>query len=138
MFKCRRILYEIVLVAVIVLSLYCLIWLIPLYLFGSFYVLLKLLHLEKIIFPDLFFILIFSSIIWAFMFKMKSKQWKFRLIQDAGIIFFGLPFSHVVLSVFHVGIDDGMPYPYPLIFMGLITFFLVQLSHWRNLSRVVS
>ena len=130
----RRILYETVLAAVIVLYLFSLIWLIPLYFIGFFYSLVKMLHLEKIIFPDVFFILILSSILWAFLFKMKSKQWKFRLIQDAGIIFFGLPFSHIVLGCFHVGIDDGMPEPYPFIFMGLITFSLVQFSHWRNMS----
>ncbi|MEN9401214.1 MAG: hypothetical protein RL632_2317 [Bacteroidota bacterium] len=67
----RRILYETVLAAVIVLYLFSLIWLIPLYFIGFFYSLVKMLQLEKIIFSDVFFILILSSILWAFLFKMK-------------------------------------------------------------------
>ncbi len=129
----HRLILELSVIATIVIYLMSTLWLIPWMIFGLLYQPISWISLDWLLTPFLFISIISVFIFWYVIFKWKSKVIKSLIYQNIVLIIIGVPFSNTFLTVFKLDVDGGLSFPIPLILISFLTFFIVQINHWRKI-----
>ena len=132
----KRIFYEIGILLILLFFIISTLWIIPMMLFGLIYQPIIWFGLEKIISPIILISIFFVLICRIIIYNRKVKSIKDLAIQDLILIVIGVPFSNSFLSLFKLDVDSGLRFPYPLIYICILTALLIQLNHTLKIKKL--
>ena len=132
----KRLFYEISVLLILLFFIKSTLWIIPMMLFGLIYQPIIWFGLEKIISPIILISIFFVFICRKIIYKRKVKSIKDLAIQDLILIVIGVPFSNSFLSLFNLDVDSGLRFPYPLIYICILTVLVNQLNHYFKFKKL--
>jgi hypothetical protein len=132
----KRLFYEISVLLILLFFIKSTLWIIPMMLFGLIYQPIIWFGLEKIISPKILISIFFVFICRKIIYKRKVKSIKDLAIQDLILIVIGVPFSNSFLSLFNLDVDSGLRFPYPLIYICILTVLVIQLNHYFKFKKL--
>ena len=132
----KRLFYEISVLLILLFFIKSTLWIIPMVLFGLIYQPVIWFGMEKIISPIILIPIFFVLICWIIIYKRKVKSIKDLAIQDLILIVIGVPFSNSFLSLFNLDVDSGLRFPYPLIYICILTVLVNQLNHYFKFKKL--
>lgn len=132
----KRLFYEIGVLLILLFFIISTLWIIPMMLFGLIYQPIIWFGMEKIISPTIFISIFFFFICRLIIYKRKVKSIKDLAIQDLILIVIGVPFSNSFLSLFNLDVDSGLRFPYPLIYICILTALVIQLNHILKIKKL--